>query len=114
MVLVNWVILIAGVVGLLVAGYGLVALVSSNERYRVCAEAGTAMRGEAASAAKMADGTPVQIMTHAWGPDLYSQGEAVISPGGAEAAITPIGYAGFCSMKAMSTSVPGLSGRCVP
>lgn len=31
------------------------------------------------SAAKMADGTPVQLMTHAWGPDLYSEGYATIS-----------------------------------
>ena len=34
MVLVNWVILIAGVVGLLVAGYGLVALVRHAVRTR--------------------------------------------------------------------------------
>jgi len=34
MVLVNWVILIAGVVGLLVAGYGLVALVRHALRTR--------------------------------------------------------------------------------
>ena len=34
MVLVNWVVLIAGVVGLLVAGYGLVALVRHALRTR--------------------------------------------------------------------------------
>ena len=34
MVLVNWVIMIAGVVGLLVAGYGLVALVRHALRTR--------------------------------------------------------------------------------
>jgi hypothetical protein len=34
MAVVNWVILIAGVVGLLVAGYGLVALIRNAVRHR--------------------------------------------------------------------------------
>ncbi len=30
-------------------------------------------------AAKMADGAPVQLMSHAWGPDLFADGQAVIT-----------------------------------
>ena len=35
-------------------------------------------------AAKMADGTPVQMFTHAWGADLFSSGEAIVNPAEAE------------------------------
>ncbi|MCX7003357.1 MAG: hypothetical protein NTV22_08800, partial [bacterium] len=32
-----------------------------------------------AGAAKMADGSPVQLMSHAWGPDLFADGQAMIT-----------------------------------
>ena len=46
------------------------------------------------SAAKMADGTPVQIMTHAWGPDLFAEGYAVISTPGCEVMQSLVGSRG--------------------